>query len=171
MLKQRALNRRFWIFVITGKKNVVIKGRRTWESTKIPEATASDVINIVVSTTLKCVFTLKVSWTLINLFNHLEVYLFVSPEFSADLCNTDSYFLKKAVQEDSQASEIWGNRLWVTSWIIFHREPPEHVDHVATNLTDALEIASRPPMSDVVDTIWVLGGVPIYKVIFFRLMC
>ena len=35
-----------------GKKNVVIKGRRTWESTGPDEATAPDVINIVISTTL-----------------------------------------------------------------------------------------------------------------------
>ena len=62
MLKQHVLKRRrFWIVVITGKKNVVIKGRRTWESTKLPEATAPDVINIVVSTTLKYLFALKVS--------------------------------------------------------------------------------------------------------------
>lgn len=37
---------------IAGKKNVVIKGRRTWESTGLDEATAPNVINIVVSTTL-----------------------------------------------------------------------------------------------------------------------
>ena len=52
--------------------------------------------------------------------------------------------------------------------VLYHREPPEHVHHVATNLKEALEIASRPPLCDVVDKIWVLGGVSIYKVRFFR---
>lgn len=46
------------------------------------------------------------------------------------------------------------------------RSVPNHAHYVCEDFASAVKLASLPPLSDLVETIWILGGTQVYKVRF-----
>lgn len=46
----------------------------------------------------------------------------------------------------------------------FHSTVPDHAHFVCESLDAAVRLASEPPLADLIEIIWIVGGVQIYKV-------
>uniref|UniRef100_A0A3B1JK38 dihydrofolate reductase n=1 Tax=Astyanax mexicanus TaxID=7994 RepID=A0A3B1JK38_ASTMX len=43
------------------------------------------------------------------------------------------------------------------------RSPPELADYICEDFDEAIRLASQPPLSDLIETIWVIGGTEVYR--------
>lgn len=50
----------------------------------------------------------------------------------------------------------------------FHSTVPDHAHFVCESLDAAIRIASEPPLADLIEIIWIVGGMQVYKVIDAR---
>lgn len=46
----------------------------------------------------------------------------------------------------------------------FHSTVPDHAHFVCESLDAAVRLASEPPLTDLIEIIWIVGGVQVYKV-------
>ncbi|MBN3301866.1 dihydrofolate reductase isoform X2 [Amia ocellicauda] len=72
---------------------------------------------------------------------------------------------------------IWGRKCWLSSLEITHlfrnclhivlsrtlSSVPKHADYVCQDFPSAVELASTFPLCNQVETIWIIGGVEVYK--------
>lgn len=49
-------------------------------------------------------------------------------------------------------------------FFFYIRSVPKHAHYVCEDFASAVNLASRPPLSDLIETIWILGGTQVYKV-------
>ncbi|XP_033823697.1 zgc:153031 [Periophthalmus magnuspinnatus] len=90
------------------------------------------------------------------------------------------YFLKNitGVSEPGKKNMlIWGKRCWFSSpedmfpvantlHVVLSNtleSAPKHAHFLCTDFESAVLLASQPPLSDIVETIWVVGGTRVYK--------
>lgn len=50
----------------------------------------------------------------------------------------------------------------------FHSTTPDHAHFVCESLDAAVRLASEPPLADLIEIVWIVGGVQVYKVIDAR---
>lgn len=50
-------------------------------------------------------------------------------------------------------------------WLSFHSDVPNHAHFVCENLDAAICLASEPPLAGLIEVVWIVGGVQVYKVI------
>lgn len=50
------------------------------------------------------------------------------------------------------------------SCLSFHSTVPHHAHFVCGSLDAALRLASEPPHADLIEIVWIVGGVQVYKV-------
>lgn len=49
-----------------------------------------------------------------------------------------------------------------------YSSPPDHAHFVCSDLEAAVRLAGSPPLADLIETIWIVGGVQVYKVSVFH---
>ena len=48
--------------------------------------------------------------------------------------------------------------------LLFFSEKPAGSHHMCASLEDALSLVSKPPLSDTIENVWIIGGGAVYKV-------
>lgn len=61
-------------------------------------------------------------------------------------------------------SEYGGNHLGPIGCLSFHSTVPDHAHFVCESLDAAVRLASEPPLADLIEIIWIVGGAQVYKV-------
>lgn len=82
--------------------------------------------------------------------------------------------LMVCVQTSSLLVSVWAEnwKHYTYIWLFFlftgplssHSAVPEQAHYVCTDLDSAVRLASQPPLADLIETIWIVGGTQVYKV-------